>query len=71
MGRHAGGAGDHPAARGAGGGVNVCIATDNVADAFYPYGSYDLIETFGLGVQVAHLPDAADWLDDHHAPARA
>lgn len=31
------------------------LATDNVQDAFYPYGSYDLLETFGLGVQMAHL----------------
>jgi cytosine deaminase len=53
-------------------GVSVCIATDNVADAFYPYGSYDLLETFGLGVQVAHLPDATDWLGTiTTAPARA
>lgn len=44
-------------------GVNVCVATDNVADAFYPYGSYDLLETWGLAVQLAHLPDAASWLD--------
>ena len=43
-------------------GVNVCIATDNVADGFFPYGSYDLLETFGLGVQLAHLADAASWL---------
>ena len=53
-------------------GVNVCIATDNVADAFYPYGSYDLLETFGLAVQVAHLPDAPAWLPAiTSAPARA
>lgn len=53
-------------------GVNLCIATDNVADAFYPYGSYDLLETFGLAVQVAHLPDAASWLPAiTSAPARA
>lgn len=53
-------------------GVNVCIATDNVADAFYPYGSYDLLETFGLAVQVAHLPDAASWLPAiTSAPAHA
>ena len=53
-------------------GVNVCIATDNVADAFYPYGSYDLLETFGLAVQVAHLPDAASWLPAiTSSPARA
>jgi cytosine/creatinine deaminase len=44
-------------------GVNVCVATDNVADAFYPYGSYDLLETWGLAVQVAHLADPASWLD--------
>ena len=43
-------------------GVGVCIATDNVADAFYPYGSYDLFETFGLGVQLAHLAPACAWL---------
>jgi cytosine deaminase len=43
-------------------GVPTCIATDNVADAFYPYGSYDLFETFGLGVQMAHLASATDWL---------
>ena len=43
-------------------GVATSIATDNVADAFYPYGSYDLLETFGLGVQVAHLSPADDWL---------
>lgn len=53
-------------------GVNVCIATDNVADGFYPYGSYDLMETFGLGVQVGHLSDAAGWLGTiTTAPARA
>lgn len=44
-------------------GVNVSVATDNVADGFYPYGSYDLLETWGLAVQVAHLPDPASWLD--------
>jgi cytosine deaminase len=53
-------------------GVNICIATDNVADAFYPYGSYDLLETWGLAVQLAHLPDAASWLDAITVnPARA
>ncbi len=38
------------------------LATDNVADVFYPYGSYDLIDTFGLGVQAGHLAPAMDWL---------
>ena len=32
-------------------GMAPCIATDNVADPFYPYGSYDLFETFGLAVR--------------------
>jgi len=44
-------------------GLRASLATDNVQDAFYPYGSYDLLETFGLGVQVAHLAPAGDWLD--------
>lgn len=57
-------------ARGAG--VPTSVATDNVADGFYPYGSYDLLETFGLGVQVAHLAPALDWLDTITThPARA
>lgn len=53
-------------------GVSVSIASDNVADAFYPYGSYDLLETWGLAVQMAHLPDPASWLDAITiGPARA
>jgi cytosine deaminase len=44
-------------------GLRASLATDNVQDAFYPYGSYDLLETFGLGVQMAHLAPAGDWLD--------
>ena len=52
--------------------VVTCIATDNVADGFYPYGSYDLLETFGLGVQVAHLSPAGHWLSTiTTGPARA
>ena len=43
-------------------GVSTSIATDNVADGFFPYGSYDLLDTFGLGVQVAHLSPADAWL---------
>jgi len=44
-------------------GIRASLATDNVQDAFYPYGGYDLVETFGLGVQMAHLSPAIDWLD--------
>ena len=43
-------------------GVRALIATDNVADGFYPYGSYDLLETYALGVQAAHLNPADAWL---------
>ena len=42
--------------------VSTCIATDNVADGFFPYGSYDLLDTFALGVQVGHLSPADAWL---------
>lgn len=53
-------------------GLRPSLATDNVQDAFYPYGGYDLVETFGLGVQMAHLAPAADWLDAITvSPARA
>ena len=43
-------------------GVSASIATDNVADGFYPYGSYDLLDTYALGVQAAHLSPADAWL---------
>lgn len=53
-------------------GVNACIATDNVADAFYPYGSYDLLATYALGVQAAHLSPPDAWLHSiTTSPARA
>jgi cytosine deaminase len=53
-------------------GLRGCIASDNVADAFYPYGSYDLLDTYCLGVQVAHLAPALDWVDAITTnPARA
>jgi cytosine deaminase len=44
-------------------GVCTSLATDNVADPFYPYGSYDLLEAWALGVQMAHLAPCEDWLD--------
>lgn len=53
-------------------GLRPSMATDNVQDAFYPYGGYDLVEVFGLGVAVAHLSPATDWLDAITvSPARA
>ncbi|MBL8382548.1 MAG: amidohydrolase family protein [Burkholderiales bacterium] len=44
-------------------GVRVCFATDNVADCFYPYGGYDLVDIFDKAVLLAHLRDPAAWLD--------
>ena len=38
--------------------LQASIATDNVADGFYPYGSYDLLASYALGVQMAHLSPA-------------
>jgi cytosine deaminase len=53
-------------------GVRTCIATDNVADPFFPYGCYDPLEAWALGVQAAHLAPAEDWLDTVTvAPAQA
>ena len=43
-------------------GVDVMLASDNVADVFYPYGDYDPIDVFRLGVFQAHL-DPHSWLD--------
>ena len=43
-------------------GVNCSIATDNVADGFYPYGSYNQLASYALGVQIGHLPNPLDWL---------
>jgi len=53
-------------------GVRTCIANDNVADPFFPYGCYDPLEAWALGVQAAHLAPAEDWLDTVTvAPAQA
>lgn len=52
-------------------GVSVMFGADNVSDAFYPFGSYDPLETLRLACTAAHL-DPADWLDAiTTAPARA
>jgi cytosine/creatinine deaminase len=53
-------------------GVNVAIATDNVADGFYPYGSYNPLTSYALGVQMGHLSPALDWLSSiTSAPSKA
>lgn len=42
------------------GGVNVCLATNNIRNAFTPYGNGDLIQIAMLAIPVAHLGGAAD-----------
>lgn len=52
-------------------GVAVLLGADNVADPFYPRGTYDQIEVLRLAALAAHL-DLAAWLDSiTTAPARA
>lgn len=42
------------------GGVNMCIATNNIRNAFTPYGNGDLIQIAMLAVPTAHLGGADD-----------
>lgn len=41
-------------------GVNVCIATNNIRNAFTPYGNGDIMQTAMLAIPVAHLGGADD-----------
>jgi cytosine deaminase len=41
-------------------GVPVACASDNVRDAFHPYGDYDLAEVFAHSVALAHLDERLD-----------
>lgn len=41
-------------------GVNVCLATNNIRNAFTPYGNGDLLQIAMLAIPVAHLGGAAD-----------
>ncbi|MDN6294913.1 MULTISPECIES: amidohydrolase family protein [Alkalibacterium] len=42
------------------GDVNVCIATNNIRNAFTPYGNGDIIQTTMLAIPVGHLGGAKD-----------
>ncbi|MUV38547.1 Cytosine deaminase [Lentibacillus sp. JNUCC-1] len=42
------------------GGVNMCIATNNIRNAFTPYGTGDVMLTAMLAIPAAHLGGAAD-----------
>ncbi|WP_246660521.1 amidohydrolase family protein [Nitratireductor sp. XY-223] len=43
-------------------GMDVFLASDNVADVFYPYGDYDPFDVLRAGVMAAQL-EPGDWLD--------
>ncbi|MDY0393502.1 amidohydrolase family protein [Virgibacillus halophilus] len=42
------------------GGVNMCIATNNIRNAFTPYGTGDIMQTAMLAIPTAHLGGADD-----------
>ena len=42
------------------GGVNVCIATNNIRNAFTPYGNGDIFQTAMIAIPVSHLGGADD-----------
>ena len=54
-------------------GVPVAFASDNVGDAFYPFGDYDMLDLFRHAVTAAHLDgDLPGWIDAAFGvPARA
>lgn len=54
-------------------GVPVAIGTDNVGDAFFPFGDYDLLNLFGNSIASGHLNDnLGEWLRAiTDVPARA
>lgn len=54
-------------------GIPVMFGADNVADAYYPLGDYDLLHLFGEAMTIAHLDqDAGGWVDAiAGVPARA
>jgi cytosine deaminase len=54
-------------------GISVSFGTDNVADAFYPFGDYDMIGLFRDATVAAHLDqDLNGWLSAiTNTPARA
>ncbi len=41
-------------------GVNVCAASDNVADPFNPFGAYDLLQIANLTAHLAHLSGTSE-----------
>lgn len=52
-------------------GLSLCLAADNVRDAFYPHGAYDPLHVLRTAVLAAHLAPA-EWLDTlTAAPAKA
>lgn len=54
-------------------GVPIAIGTDNVGDAFFPFGDYDLLDLFGKHIAAGHLDaDLGGWMRSiTDIPARA
>lgn len=54
-------------------GIPVALGTDNVEDAFYPFGDYDLLHTYRDAIPALHLDgDMSGWFRTiTEAPARA
>ena len=51
--------------------IPVAIASDNVRDAFYPFGDYDMVENFRMSVAVYHLDQCLGDALDMIGPAPA
>lgn len=53
-------------------GVPVHFASDNVQDAFFAYGDFDMLEVLRSAIRTAHLDASSDWLPAFfQAPGRA
>lgn len=52
-------------------GIPVHFASDNVQDAFFPYGDFDMIEVLRSAVRAGHLDDVGAWIGGSYESAAA
>jgi len=52
-------------------GIPVHFASDNVQDAFFPYGDFDMLEVLRSAVRTGHLDDVGAWIGGCYASAAA